>query len=90
MSAGLPRAIEIAFGLSSPESGGKTGHDVGMTGRRIPIEIILHRIIHGRQDTVFSDPVKQPTTPKHLPHRILKLGKQDLGVGFFRLGDQAR
>jgi hypothetical protein len=61
-----------------------------MTGRRIPIEIILYRIVSGRQDTLVSDPVKQRTPPEHLPHRILKLGKQDLGVGFFCLGDQAR
>ena len=55
----------------------------------MPIEIILHPVVHCRKDTVLSNPIQQSTAPEHLPHRSLKLGEQDLGVGFFRLGNQA-
>ena len=88
----ISEELERSWQESKPsvnESRGATQSDIGMTGRRVPFEIILHRVVHRRKDTVLSDPVQQPGTPEHLPHRILQLGKQDLGVGFFRLGHQA-
>jgi hypothetical protein len=56
----------------------------------VPLEIILHPVVHRRKEAALSDPVEQSTAPEHLPHGILKLGKQDLDVGFFRLGNQAQ
>src|SRR6516164_9319900 len=60
-----------------------------MTGCRVPLEIVLHSVVYRRKETVLSDPVQQSGAAEHLPHRILELGKKDLGVGFFRLGNQA-
>ena len=61
-----------------------------MPACRVPLNIILHPVIYRRKHTVLPDPVQQPGAPEHLPHRILELSKEDLGVGFFRLGYQAQ
>ena len=38
----------------------------------MPLEVILHPVIHGREKAVLSDPVEQSAAPEHLPHRMLK------------------
>src|SRR5262249_50307217 len=66
------------------------GSNARMTDRFMPVQIILYPLVHRRKQMVLSEPVQQSAAPERLPHRILQLGKQDLGVGSFRLGDQAQ
>jgi hypothetical protein len=51
-----------------------------MTDSSVPGQIILYPFVYRLKDTVLSDPVQQSAAPEHLPHRILQLGKQDLGI----------
>jgi hypothetical protein len=53
----------------------------------VPLEKILHTLVHGQKEPILSDAIQQTATPKHMTHWILNLSKQDLCLCFLSLGD---